>query len=96
MCSPNFSLVQVEQGAPVPALLGGHFQEHLAAGGVRVPQAFRDVGIDTAVLLLVGDCQGKDLPLGEFIEIAHGPNVAEACVSSSAGRNDANGSQMGG
>ena len=72
MCSPNFSLVEVDQPAAVVALLVGHLGEHVGAGRVVLAQALGDIGVDAAVLFLVGDRQGEDLPFGQIGEIAHG------------------------
>ena len=83
MCSPNFSLYRSSRARRCPLSWAAISRNTVPLE--RVPQAFRDVGIDTAVLLLVGDCQGKDLPLGEFIEIAHGPNVAELARQAQGG-----------
>jgi fructose-1-phosphate kinase PfkB-like protein len=47
------------------ALLGRHVVEHAGAVGIGLAQIFREIGIEAAVLLLVGDRQGEHFLLGE-------------------------------
>ena len=68
----EFLLVELDQPAAVVALFGGHLGEDIGTGRIVVAQAFGDVGVDAAVLFLVGDRQCEDLPFRQIGEIAHG------------------------
>ena len=90
----EFLLVELDQPAAMLAFLAGHFGEHVGAGRIVLAQALGDVGVDTAVLFLIGDRQGEDFAFGEIGEIAHGSNLAGERPQSSERRNDANASQQ--
>ena len=53
-------LEQFDQPAAMIAFLRRHFAEHLGAGGVVLAQTFGDVGVDAAVLFLIGYRQSED------------------------------------
>jgi len=71
-------LVQLDQPAAMLALFRPHFGEQVGAGGIIVAQALGDIGVNTAVLFLVGDRQGKDFAFGQLREVPHRGNLARA------------------
>ena len=87
-------LVQLDQAAAVLALLRAHLAEHIGGGGIVVAQALGDVGVDAAVLFLVGDRQGEDFAFGQLGEVSHGGNLAGARERSSKAMNDANATHL--
>ena len=68
-------LIKLDQAAAMIAFLAGHFGEDVGRGGVVLAQTLGDVGVDTAVLFLVGNGQREDLALGEIGEVTHGANI---------------------
>ena len=73
MCFAEFLPVEVDQAAPVVIFLGRHVVEDLGAFGVIGAQAFGEVGVDPAVLLLGADGQGEHFFFGKVIDRSHGP-----------------------
>ena len=59
----EFPPVDVQQAAAMSPLLGRHLGKDIRAAGIFGAQALGDVQIDTAVLFLIGDGKGEDLPL---------------------------------
>ena len=70
----EFLDVEIDQLTAMLALLGRHIGEDMRAGGIIVPQALGEVGVDAPVLLFAADRQRKNLAFAE---------VGEASASSS-------------
>jgi hypothetical protein len=67
----EFFGVEIDQAAAMLVLLGRHVGKDHRAVGVGVAQAFGEVGIDAAILLLRADRQGQDLAFAEFGQFTH-------------------------
>ena len=60
--------VHLKQTLPVPRFLDGHLIEYFRSGGIRHAQAFGEISVDAAVLLLHLNRQRQNFLVGKVLE----------------------------
>ena len=86
--------INLDEPPPMITLLPSHFGEHIGAGRVVLPQALGDVGVDTTVLLLVGDRQRETFFSARSEKFRMAGTLFAQELSSSDMRNVASASQQ--
>ena len=68
----ELAAVNVQQASAMFALLSRHLCEDVRTACIVTAQPLGNVQVDTAVLFLVGNRQGKDFTFAQFGKISHG------------------------